>query len=144
MQQGISDSPPMVRKEKKDPRSASGVDRQIGARIRARRLEISMSQIMLAEIIGVTFQQVQKYERGVNRVAASTLIDIAGALEMRAEALLPPGGKDGAVDVKALDDPEVQQMANNFARLNDEGRRVLAGIVRSLLADDKLRAKGPR
>mgnify|MGYP002083220185 FL=1 len=103
-----------------------------------------MSQIMLAEIIGVTFQQVQKYERGVNRVAASTLIDIAGALEMRAEALLPPGGKDGAVDVKALDDPEVQQMANNFARLNDEGRRVLAGIVRSLLADDKLRAKGPR
>ncbi len=134
----------MVKKEKKDPRSASGVDRQIGARIRARRLEISMSQAVLADSVGVTFQQIQKYERGVNRVAASTLLDVASALEMRAEALLPPGGKGGAVDVTALDDPEVQQMAHNFARLNEEGRRVLAGIVRSLLADDKLRAKGLR
>ena len=67
-----------------NPRSAEGpdpIDVAVGARIRARRKEIGMSQTELGKAIGVSFQQVQKYERGWNRVAASTLFRIAKALQ---------------------------------------------------------------
>src|SRR5215468_7883439 len=65
-----------------DERAANAVDRRLGQRVRTRRLEIGMSQERLAEILGVTFQQVQKYEKGVNRIAASRLFDISSALDM--------------------------------------------------------------
>lgn len=65
-----------------DPRAANRVDRFIGTKVRERRLEIGMSQERLAELLGVTFQQVQKYERGVNRIAASRLYDMTRALEV--------------------------------------------------------------
>ena len=56
------------------------VDRHVGLRIRMRRKEIGVSQERLAEALGITFQQVQKYERGANRVSASKLWEIARAL----------------------------------------------------------------
>lgn len=56
------------------------VDRHIGARIRERRRAVGMSQERLAERLGITFQQVQKYERGSNRVSASRLFEIASAI----------------------------------------------------------------
>src|SRR5215208_5898064 len=56
------------------------VDRHVGLRIRMRRKEIGVSQERLAEALGITFQQVQKYERGANRVSASKLWEIASAL----------------------------------------------------------------
>lgn len=64
-----------------DERSATAIDVKVGQRVRSRRLEIGMSQEKLAELLGVTFQQVQKYEKGVNRIAVSRLWDIAEALE---------------------------------------------------------------
>jgi transcriptional regulator with XRE-family HTH domain len=60
----------------------------IGARIRARRRLLGLSQEQLGESLGVTFQQIQKYERGLNRVAASTLVRIAEILDLPASALL--------------------------------------------------------
>ena len=57
------------------------VDRHVGLRIRMRRKEIGVSQERLAESLGITFQQVQKYERGANRVSASKLWEIAQALK---------------------------------------------------------------
>src|SRR6185503_1107712 len=65
-----------------DERAANAIDRKLGQRVRTRRLEIGMSQERLAELLGVTFQQVQKYEKGVNRIAASRLHDIAAALDL--------------------------------------------------------------
>ncbi len=65
-----------------DERAANAVDKRLGERVRARRLELGMSQERLAEILGVTFQQVQKYERGVNRIAASRLYDLSAALNI--------------------------------------------------------------
>jgi transcriptional regulator with XRE-family HTH domain len=56
------------------------VDRHVGLRVRMRRKEIGVSQERLAEALGITFQQVQKYERGANRVSASKLWEIATAL----------------------------------------------------------------
>jgi transcriptional regulator with XRE-family HTH domain len=57
------------------------VDKEIGARIRAQRLALRMSQEALGDAIGLTFQQVQKYEKGTNRCSGSRLHQIAGALK---------------------------------------------------------------
>jgi transcriptional regulator with XRE-family HTH domain len=57
------------------------VDRHVGLRIRMRRKEMGVSQERLADALGITFQQVQKYERGANRVSASKLWEIAAALK---------------------------------------------------------------
>ena len=62
------------------PRKSGPLDAMVGARIRVLRVNRGMSQTMLAERIGVTFQQVQKYERGANRVGASRLSQIASVL----------------------------------------------------------------
>jgi transcriptional regulator with XRE-family HTH domain len=80
-----------------DERAANAIDRKIGQRVRSRRLEIGMSQERLAELLGVTFQQVQKYEKGVNRIAASRLHDIAAALEMPAARFFEGLGRGGAI-----------------------------------------------
>jgi transcriptional regulator with XRE-family HTH domain len=67
------------------------IDVSVGARIRARRLELGMSQTKLANALGLTFQQVQKYESGDNRVSASTLVRAARALGIAAAALVGEG-----------------------------------------------------
>ena len=58
------------------------IDVHVGARIRLRRTLLGISQVKLAEAIGLTFQQVQKYESGVNRVSSSRLLDIANVLDV--------------------------------------------------------------
>lgn len=66
----------------------AALDRDIGLRLREARLARGISQIQLAKRIGLSFQQIQKYERGANRVAASTLMQLAGALGVSALWLL--------------------------------------------------------
>ena len=61
-------------------RQANPIDKHVGSRIRERRKSLHMSQEKLAEHLGLTFQQVQKYERGFNRVSASKLYEIARTL----------------------------------------------------------------
>jgi transcriptional regulator with XRE-family HTH domain len=63
-------------------KTASAVDIHIGANIRLLRLQLGMSQEALAEKIGVTFQQVQKYEKGTNRVSGSRMQSIANVLKV--------------------------------------------------------------
>ena len=63
-------------------RRADSRDAEVGRRVRSRRLECRLSQTELADRIGVTFQQVQKYEKGVNRIGAGRLQRIAEALEV--------------------------------------------------------------
>ena len=58
------------------------IDVHVGRRIRLRRTLLGISQQTLAALIGLTFQQVQKYERGMNRVSSSRLVDIANALNV--------------------------------------------------------------
>lgn len=69
-------------------RTAQAVDAEVGARVRDRRIAIGLSQTDLGEKIGTTFQQVQKYERGVNRISCSRLVAIADALETPAAHFL--------------------------------------------------------
>lgn len=65
-----------------DGNRASPVDAHVGARIRLRRTLMNMSQERLGDALGLTFQQVQKYERGVNRVGASRLFDLSRILDV--------------------------------------------------------------
>lgn len=63
-------------------RGTKPVDKHVGARVRMRRMMLGMSQETLGDALGVTFQQVQKYEKGTNRIGASRLQDIANFLKV--------------------------------------------------------------
>jgi transcriptional regulator with XRE-family HTH domain len=68
--------------KKTSPRSINAVDIYIGARMRERRLALNLSQADLGEVLGVSFQQVQKYEGGKNRVSAARLFEICKILDL--------------------------------------------------------------
>src|SRR6202008_2707432 len=61
-------------------KKANPIDAQVGNRVRLRRMLIGMSQERLGELLGLTFQQVQKYEKGVNRIGAGRLFEVARIL----------------------------------------------------------------
>jgi transcriptional regulator with XRE-family HTH domain len=61
-------------------KQANPIDAQVGNRVRLRRMLVGMSQEKLGEMLGLTFQQVQKYEKGVNRIGAGRLYQVAGIL----------------------------------------------------------------
>jgi transcriptional regulator with XRE-family HTH domain len=82
-----------------DTRFPNPVDLHVGARIRLRRRMQGVSQEKLADALGLTFQQVQKYERGANRVSASKLYEIAAALRAPVAYFF-----DGLADPCAEDD----------------------------------------
>jgi transcriptional regulator with XRE-family HTH domain len=69
-------------KRKISPRTATAIDKYIGARMREQRLALNMSQEQLGRELGVSFQQIQKYEWGVNRVSAARLFEICKALNV--------------------------------------------------------------
>src|SRR6186713_954725 len=73
------------------------VDIHVGQRIRLRRTLLGMSQEKLGEALGLTFQQVQKYERGANRVGASRIQQISGILQVPVSFLFE-GGPSGAIN----------------------------------------------
>jgi transcriptional regulator with XRE-family HTH domain len=82
-------------------RNANSTDRYVGKRVRMRRLMIKMSQEKLADRLGLTFQQVQKYEKGVNRISASRLREMANALQVPIQFFfegLPEAGSSAARD----------------------------------------------
>src|SRR5580704_14977526 len=67
------------------PKSSNPIDTHVGARVRSRRMMLKMSQTKLGEQLGVTYQQIQKYEKGVNRIGAGRLQELAGILEVSVE-----------------------------------------------------------
>ena len=76
-----------MRKKQPDPR-----DLEVARRVRARRLELRMSQETLAGYLGLTFQQVQKYEKGANRIGAGRLLRIAEILKTDVSGFFPRSG----------------------------------------------------
>ena len=88
------------------------LDVALGLRIRQRRKALSVSQTALADAIGLTFQQIQKYERGFNRVSFSRLVDIAHALDCRVVDLI------GDLDDASIPSPLFRQ---DTAHLREAG-----------------------
>lgn len=126
-----------------DERAAGATDRRLGERVRVRRLEIGMTQERLAELLGVTFQQVQKYEKGVNRVAVSRLLDIASALQLNAcdliEGLRQGRKVEGKYDndlERALAKPGAIELVRLFASIrSDKARRRVFELIRTMTPD---------
>ena len=110
----------------KDAGRAAAVELAIGARMRARRRQLGLSQSDLAEKLGVSFQQVQKYERGANRVAASTLVTAAAALGVSVGWLVgeeSPGHTDDEDIFRALARPGALEILLAFNAISDTRAR---------------------
>ena len=120
-------------------RNPKTVDLHVGARIRSRRRQLGLSQEGLADSLGITFQQVQKYERGVNRVSASKLYDIAMRLETPVAWFfegLAETGDPGAPPEHSLHGllnvPQGPELARIFPQLTPEARAAVIATVRAL------------
>lgn len=126
-----------------DERAANSVDRKLGERLRARRLEIGMSQERLADLLGITFQQVQKYEKGINRIAASRLYGAAVALDVSVARFFEglDGGRDDTEANPSAEDmflkPGVAEMARFFLSIESEKVRDLMLELMRAMAERK-------
>ncbi|HEX8045525.1 helix-turn-helix domain-containing protein [Rhizobium sp.] len=121
------------------------IDAYVGSRVRMRRLMLGMSQERLAEQIGVTFQQVQKYEKGTNRIGASRLQAIAGVLAVPVAFFFQqdntqPLATDGLGAISGLEDlsdfltsKEGLSLNKAFMKINDPGvRQSVLMLIKSL------------
>jgi transcriptional regulator with XRE-family HTH domain len=119
------------------------VDRHVGLRIRMRRKELGFSQERLAEAIGLTFQQVQKYERAANRVSASKLWEIARVLSTStsffyagldaAETSTSNLARDTIQDF--LMTPDGMELAASFPKLPRQVRHKVLELVRAMAVE---------
>jgi transcriptional regulator with XRE-family HTH domain len=111
----------------------SPIDIHVGSRVRLRRTLLGMSQEKLGEAIGLTFQQVQKYERGANRIGASRLFELSRVLDVPVSFFFddmnietsggPVPGLSAAApdfDTAALTRREILELAKAFDRIKDE------------------------
>ena len=117
-------------------KSPGPIDRHIGNRVRTRRITIGMSQEKLGDALGLTFQQVQKYEKGTNRIGASRLLQIAHVLDVSIEFFFEglPDARTGVSGDSAMAEflmiPESDRLVRGFLRLKDgEARKKVTDLV---------------
>jgi transcriptional regulator with XRE-family HTH domain len=121
---------------KSKAKSTNSHDIEVGQRIRARRMAKGMSQTELGSLLGVTFQQVQKYEKGVNRVGAGRLVRVAEALDVPVSFFF--GATDaGSEDTRAilgfLDTSYSLRLLRAFSRIpHGEVQRAVVDLVESI------------
>jgi transcriptional regulator with XRE-family HTH domain len=127
-------------------KQANPVDVQVGNRVRIRRMLIGMSQEKLGELLGLTFQQVQKYEKGVNRIGAGRLYDISRILGVPIDYFyeginaVPGDGvaEDGAPPVmEFVSSGEGLQLSLAFMKIKDgKVRKRVLDLVKSLAEEE--------
>lgn len=128
------------------PRARNPIDRLVGARIRIRREEIGLSQAALGAEIGVTFQQIQKYESGFNRVGAGRLFEISVILGAAVEFFYrdAPFRRGKAHDI-ACTDPVLElcqsedgrALAKTFVKIADRStRKAIVRLVAEISSPD--------
>lgn len=111
------------------------IDRYVGARIRDRRVMLGLSQQQIAALIGVTYQQTHKYERGINRISAGRLYEIAQALQVPVgyffDGLEDPPGEGKPTERQRM----CLELARNFAEIDDERHQAaLSQLARALVS----------
>ena len=114
------------------------VDKYVGSRVRGRRMALGISQTKLANALGVSFQQVQKYEKGSNRISASKLLAISHLLERPVSYFFDGadevGGREKSLapdDQQVLmDSREIYAVIRDYSRIPDESLRL---ILRKLI-----------
>lgn len=110
------------------------VDVAVGARVRELRIRAGLNQSQLGKRLGLSFQQIQKYESGVNRMGASRLIQISEALSCPLSALFDGiEEQDSRPTAEILDGP-ASKVARDWQRIDDtEVREVLRTVVKSFV-----------
>lgn len=110
------------------------VDVHVGKRIRHRRWTIGMTQQQLAEAVGIKFQQIQKYETGMNRVSASRLWEISRAMEVPVAFFFEGIGEDGptGAEIDLLADKEALQLVRAYYAMPEAKRRQIFELARVL------------
>ena len=116
---------------------AQDVDRHVGARMRERRIMLGLTQQQMAELIGVTYQQAHKYEKGINRIAAGRLYNIAQALGVDVgyffEGLHSDKGFKATPQQRMLLD-----LARNFISITDRRHQeAMCSLARALSTPDQ-------
>src|SRR6201986_3379430 len=114
---------------------ASSIDRHVGARIRERRIMLGLSQQQMADMIGVTYQQAHKYERGINRISAGRLYEITRVLNVPIAYFFE--GLDISEDDETLNPRQRMclELARNFASIsNQRHQEALSQLARALAA----------
>lgn len=111
------------------PRTTDAIDRLIGERVRAARLAARISQTNFGRLVGVSFQQVQKYERAENRISASMIVKMASILQVPHTSLLPSDDDrlDPRVDIGSL--PGGYRMAAAYKKMSSTQRRALLAVA---------------
>ena len=120
------------------PRRTQDIDAAVGLRMAARRSALGLSQTALALQLGVSFQQVQKYERGANRVSASMLVKIAQKLDTSVGELVgetaAPLGDESLFEKLAV--PGAVQLLEAFASVQQPAMRTaILNLTRSLIEE---------
>lgn len=123
------------------------VDSQVGNRVRVRRMLLGMSQERLGELLGLTFQQIQKYEKGTNRIGAGRLYQIAQILSVpidyfyegaEARNVSPPTGAASPPVAEFLSSAEGLQLAMAFMQIKSAKlRRRVVDLVRTMADEEK-------
>ncbi len=116
------------------------IDIHVGQRVRARRKMLGLSQTQLGDELGVTFQQVQKYERGTNRIGSSRLFKVSSTLDVPiayffegAETKLPGYQQQEAVSENAMEREETRELVDAYYRIADPRIRTkIIGLARLL------------
>lgn len=114
------------------------MDVALGAAVRIRRRTIGISQEALAEQCGVSFQQIQKYENGANRISFSRLVQIARALKCRVVDLMdvldgPDRETTGDLDLLTrMRTPGALELLSAYERMPPEARTSLVGLLRAI------------
>jgi len=127
------------------------LDKHVGSRLRMRRMMLGISQEKLGKEPGLTFQQVQKYEKGVNRLGASRLQQISQILQVPVEFFfegIPDTVQMSKSDITSLADmndfissPDGLRLVTAFMRIeNTDLRRLIVGSVQEIAADSELGA----
>jgi len=116
--------------------SASEVDRLVGDRIRRRRILMGLTQDQLGESLGISFQQIQKYETGMNRVSASRLWDIADALNVQVAFFFDGLSEGETAEADAptdlMADKEALELVRSYYAIPENQRRRLFELARVL------------
>jgi transcriptional regulator with XRE-family HTH domain len=120
------------------------IDGLVAQRVRAHRMRIGLSQSQLGEKLGVTFQQIQKYEKGVNRVGAGRLFEMARVFDVSVQALFPNSeevvqSEEQTAESRVVSDfvssAEGWRLCQAFRQIEDpELRRQIVALVQELAA----------
>jgi transcriptional regulator with XRE-family HTH domain len=123
---------------KKNQRSAGKPDVELGKRIRLRRVEIDISQTELADKLGVSFQQVQKYEKGVNRVGAARLQQIAIALDVPITFFYDGDGKSREVEsLLFIESSFSLRLLRAYSKIKDQAvKRQFVSLIENIAANE--------